>query len=99
MKEAAMKCAIGIATVCAVLGGCSLNPYHSEFMCAASENHGKCESVNQAYNEAIDMKGRAKAGASATEVSPDAPAAKAPSRASKASEGGLVKTLELSGED
>lgn len=37
-----------------LLVGCSLNPYHSEFMCAATANHGKCESVDQAYGEALD---------------------------------------------
>ena len=95
-----MKYAIWVATMCAALGGCStLNPYHSEFMCAASENHGKCESVNQAYTEAIDKKGRAKTNANATDAPPDLPAAKTRSHGGKSGEGELVKAVQLSGED
>jgi conjugal transfer pilus assembly protein TraV len=42
-----------VAAVASGLSACSLNPYHSQFMCAASANHGKCESVDQAYGEAL----------------------------------------------
>src|SRR6202040_113525 len=75
-----------------VLAGCStLNPYHSEFMCAASENHGKCESVNQAYTEALDKKAAKKQGAAA----PAAPAADTPAHGS---DGAVIKTA-LTGEE
>jgi conjugal transfer pilus assembly protein TraV len=47
--------AVGGAAVAVMLVGCSLNPYHSEFMCAATANHGKCESVDQAYGEALEQ--------------------------------------------
>ena len=51
------KCLIAASGAAAtlMLVGCSLNPYHSEFMCAASANHGKCESVDEAYGEALEQ--------------------------------------------
>jgi conjugal transfer pilus assembly protein TraV len=82
-----------ILTMVVALAGCStLNPYHSEFMCAASENHGKCESVNQAYTEALDKKAAKKQGA----VAPAAPAAETTVRAA---DGTFIKTAQLTGEE
>jgi conjugal transfer pilus assembly protein TraV len=45
---------VGVSMLAIAGTGCrALNPYHGEFMCAASADHGKCETVEQAYAEAL----------------------------------------------
>jgi conjugal transfer pilus assembly protein TraV len=48
----AWRAAMGAAALL-VVSACSLNPYNSQFMCAATANHGKCESVDAAYGDAV----------------------------------------------
>lgn len=55
-RRLGVQARVAIVVSCAVtMGGCSLNPYNSQFMCAASANHGKCESVDEAYGEALEQ--------------------------------------------
>jgi conjugal transfer pilus assembly protein TraV len=75
-----------------VVGCSTLNPYHSEFMCAATENHGKCESVNAAYTEALDKKTARKQGATMPDVSSSG-------KAAAGADPALIKTAQMSGEE
>ena len=87
-----MKTFLTLSMLVLVAGCSTLNPYHSESMCAATENHGKCESVNAAYTEALDKKTARKPGA----TKPDAPSS---SKAASSADPALIKTAQLSGEE
>lgn len=46
--------ALGLAAACVALSGCALfNPYDSEFMCQATDDYGRCMSVDGAYTDAV----------------------------------------------
>jgi conjugal transfer pilus assembly protein TraV len=94
-----MKALVWVAVGCVSLTGCSLNPYHSEFMCAASADHGKCETVEQAYAEALAGKS-SKANPSKSSESQSARPGGAGGKKDPKADGELVKTsLAPSAED
>lgn len=101
-----MRVAVAALIPCVLLGGCALNPYHGEFMCAASQDHGKCETVEQAYAEALAKKesvgpgGASAKGRSKGTHRPDAPDRQGSDGGADAASGGLVRTSQVgSGEE
>lgn len=46
--------ALMLSAMCVSLSGCALfNPYDSEFMCQATDDYGRCVSVDGAYSDAL----------------------------------------------
>jgi conjugal transfer pilus assembly protein TraV len=81
------------------LAACSLNPYHGEFMCSASADHGKCETVEQAYAEALAGKSSKSNSLKSTDAQSSRPGGTGGKKDGKADPALVQTTLALTSED